>query len=85
VQRAVARQPRGPRVPRDLRPDRLRPHGYELDQAPRRLEAGELALCVLADPLEPAHATVRADPGRTSTSWAGSTGSAETDVAVTSA
>ena len=73
VQRAVARNPRRPRVTRDLGTDRCRPGFHQRSEPRGRAEPRKLTRDTVADALD--HAA-RTSPGRTSRSWAGSVGSA---------
>ena len=65
VQRAVAGDPRRPRVPRDRVAHRRRPARDDLRRSASRAEARELAPDLVADPLR-LHLSA---PGTTSTSW----------------
>src|SRR3954452_6175673 len=80
VERAVAREPRGPRVASDRVADRARPRLDDRRHARSRAEPSQLAADVMSDAL---HQAARTSPGVTSSSIAGSTGSEDASVAVT--
>src|SRR3954468_3947696 len=81
VKSAVTREPCGPRVASDCLADRGRPGLDDRRHAGSRAEASQLAPDVTSDAL---HHAARTRPGVTSSSIAGSTGSEDASVAVTS-
>src|SRR6185437_12222391 len=87
VQRAIARDPRGPRVRRDRLADRPWPRGHHVGHRTRRAEAAELAPDLAPDPVHQVACTSLVPSARCATSSAcdGSPGSALRLALVTSA
>ena len=81
MQGAVARQARGPGITCDLGTNGGRPGLDQRGHPGGRAEAPELAPDGIADAI---HHAARTRPGETSSNWAGSNGSEEAWVAVTS-